>query len=93
MAKKAKPEKPAKVEKPAKAAKPVREKAPTVVRPKPVREPVYTVMAAITLVAALVGCGLLYKDFDEYGQQAPPKADVTLPALGSEKGGAAPAPG
>lgn len=69
----------------AKAEKPVRERAPTVVRPKPVREPVYTVLAAITLVAALVGCTLLYLDHQEYGGQNPPKENIpALPRLGDD---------
>ena len=63
------------------------EKAPK--RPKAPTEPVYTVMAFITLVAIALGCTLLYLDYDEYGKQDPPKEKVpTLPRLGD----AAPAP-
>ena len=48
-------------------------------------EPVYTVMAFITLVAMIVGCALLYLDYDEYGKQSPPKENPpTLPKLGDD---------
>ena len=39
-------------------------------------EPVYTMMAFITLVAMILGCVLLYLDYDEYGKQSPPKETV-----------------
>ena len=42
-------------------------------------EPVYTVMAFITLVGLALGCTLLYLDFDEYGQKTAPSEKV--PAL------------
>jgi hypothetical protein len=48
-------------------------------------EPVYTVITFVTFVAMLVGCALLYVDFDEYGQNSPPKEAVpALPKLGDE---------
>ena len=61
---------------------------------KPRREPVYTVMTFITFVAMVIGCILLYMDFDEYGGKSPPKENVpTLQKLGDEPGTAtAPAP-
>lgn len=49
-------------------------------------EPVYTLITFVTFVAMAVGCALLYLDFDEYGQQNPPKENApTLPKLGDEK--------
>jgi hypothetical protein len=79
MAKKSK-EKAEKAEKPAPKPRPVVER-----RPKPPRgpgEPVYTVMAAVTLLAMLVGCALLYLDYDEYSQKAPPGDKIpALPRL------------
>jgi hypothetical protein len=48
-------------------------------------EPVYTMMAFITLVAMILGCVLLYLDYDEYGKQSPPKETVPpLKNLGGE---------
>jgi hypothetical protein len=66
-------------------------------RPKGRTEPVYTVMVFVTFLAMLIGCALLYLDYDEYGQKSPPKeSPPSLPKLGSEdlkgKGGAT-APG
>ena len=52
------------------------------IKKKPVlapTEPVYTVMAFITLVAIAIGCTLLHLDFDEYGQKTAPSEKV--PAL------------
>ena len=49
-------------------------------------EPVYTLLTFITLVAMIIGCTLLYLDFDEYGKQSPPKEPVpTLPKLGGDQ--------
>ena len=53
-------------------------------------EPVYTVMAFITLVAIAIGCTLLYLDYDEYGQKQAPSEKV--PAL-QNLGAATAAPG
>ena len=53
------------------------------IKKKPVlapTEPVYTVMAFITLVAIAIGCTLLYLDFDEYGQKTAPSEKVPVPA-------------
>lgn len=48
-------------------------------------EPVYTVMVVITFFAMVVGCLLLYLDYEEYGKQSPPKENVpTLPKLGGD---------
>ncbi len=48
-------------------------------------EPVYTLITFVTFVALAAGCALLYLDFDEYGQQSPPKeAAPALPKLGDE---------
>ncbi|HEX4609032.1 MAG TPA: hypothetical protein VH092_12570 [Urbifossiella sp.] len=45
-------------------------------------EPVYTLITFVTFVAMAIGCTLLYLDFDEYGQQSPPKENApTLPKL------------
>ena len=55
-------------------------------------EPVYTMMAFITLVAIALGCTLLYMDFDEYGQKQPPAEKIPpLPKLGEETKTGAPA--
>lgn len=71
-----------------KSAKKVKEVAK---KPKGRGEPVYAVMAFVTLVAMIVGCVLLYLDFEEYGKNSPPKESVpALPKLGDDlKGGAA----
>jgi hypothetical protein len=51
-------------------------------------EPVYTMMAFISLVAIIIGCALLYMDFEDYGKQAAPTEKVpTLPKLGEEQKG------
>lgn len=57
-------------------------------------EPVYTVMAFVTFVALVVGCVLLYLDYDEYGQKAAPTEKVpTLSKLGDVSAAPTPAPG
>ncbi|MDB5309759.1 MAG: hypothetical protein JWO38_3961 [Gemmataceae bacterium] len=49
-------------------------------------EPVYTVMAFVTLVAIAIGCTLLYMDFEDYGKQAAPtEKPPALPKLGEEQ--------
>ncbi|MBX9624600.1 MAG: hypothetical protein K2X82_12400 [Gemmataceae bacterium] len=64
--------------KPRPAPRPVRPAAP-----KGPGEPVYTVMAAVTLLAMLVGCALLYLDHEDYGKQNVPTEKVpALPPLG-----------
>ena len=56
-------------------------------------EPVYTVMAFVTLVAIALGCVLLYLDFDEYGQKTAPQEKVpTLMKLGEATGPGTPVP-
>ena len=71
-----------------KADKPKKSQAP-----KAPGEPVYTVMAFITLVALAIGCTLLYLDFDEYGQkQAPSEKVPALPKLGDTAAAAPTAP-
>ena len=46
-------------------------------------EPVYTVMVFVTFVALVLGCVLLYLDFDEYGSKTAPGEKVpTLTKLG-----------
>ena len=53
-------------------------------------EPVYTIMAFISLVAIIIGCALLYMDFEDYGKQAAPTEKVpALPKLGEEQKGTA----
>jgi hypothetical protein len=47
------------------------------------RNDAYTTMLAITLLAILVGCVLMYLDYDEYGKQsAPAEKAPALPRLG-----------
>ena len=67
--------------KPRPAARPKAPKGPT--------QPVYTVMAAITLLAMLVGCFLLYQDNEEYGGKPAPADKIpALPRLAEDgKGG------
>jgi hypothetical protein len=48
-------------------------------------EPVYTVITFVTFVALVVGCALLYLDYDEYGKTSPPKENApALPKLGAD---------
>jgi hypothetical protein len=57
----------------------------------PVRNDAYTTMLAITLLAILVGCVLMYLDYEEYGKQSVPTEKApALPRLGT---GEAPAKG
>lgn len=43
----------------------------------------YTAMLFITLLAILIGCTMMYLDWDEYGKQNPPKEVApALPKLG-----------
>lgn len=85
MAKKGKDkaEKVEKAEKPAPKPKVKAERRPA--GPKPPGQPVYTVMAAVTLLAMLVGCTLLYLDNEEYGGKAPPGDKIpALPRLADD---------
>ena len=41
----------------------------------------YTGMLAISLIALLAGCALLYLDFDQYPSKEPPKVKAPVPKM------------
>jgi len=56
-------------------------------RPRPAND-AYVMMLVITFFAILVGCVMLYKDYEQYGAKAPPKE--VIPALNDLGSGKAP---
>ncbi len=55
----------------------------------------YTGMLAISLIALMAGCALLYLDWSQYPEREPPKVKAPPPVMTApapEKGGAQPAP-
>ena len=58
--------------------KPAKREPERASKPKGRTEPVYTVMAFVTLVAMILGCTLLYLDFEEYGKQSAPAEKVPI---------------
>lgn len=57
----------------------------------PATNDAYTGMLAISLIALLVGCALLYLDFSQYPDKAPKGAGVTAPPIAKPADQQAPA--